>query len=82
MSGPNAGQITPMTKAEFVFGKAGATVAVIRRDALGHSLVPADSGRAPKVNGQLVPAGGARLSYGDVLEVGGVKLRFDRRPPL
>lgn len=82
MSGPNAGQITPMTKAEFVFGKAGATVAVIRRDALGHSLIPADVKRVPKLNGQAVPAGGARLSYGDVLEVGGVRLRFDRRVPL
>jgi hypothetical protein len=30
MNGPNAGQISPMTTREFVLGKAGVTIAVIR----------------------------------------------------
>lgn len=82
MSGPNAGQITPMTKPEFVFGKAGATVAVIRRDPLGHRLLPLSAGPLPALNGRPVAPDGERLAFGDTIDVGGVTLRFNRRAPL
>lgn len=82
MSGPNAGQITPMTKAEFVFGKAGSTVAVIRRNASGYRLLPLHGGACPTRNGQPIDAEGVRLEFGDTIGVGGVTLRFNRRKPL
>ena len=82
MSGPNAGQVTPMTKREFVFGKAGSTVAVIRRDQLGYRLLPLHGGASPTRNGMPVDANGVRLQFGDTIGVGGVTLRFGRRTPL
>jgi len=82
MSGPNAGQITPMTKSEFVFGKAGASLAVIRRGGGGYHLVPLNPARVPTVNGRPAEPTGARLQFGDTIAVGGVTLRFNRRPPL
>jgi hypothetical protein len=81
MSGPNTGQIAAMTKREFVLGTAGATKAVIRRDGETFLLVP-HIGAPCMVNGQDVPPDGTRLSFGDAIEVAGVRLRFGRRLPL
>jgi hypothetical protein len=81
MSGPNAGQISPMTKSEFVLGKAGATKAVIRQDGEQFILLPRSSA-ACIVNHRKVPPEGACFGSGDVIEVAGVRLRFGRRPPL
>jgi pSer/pThr/pTyr-binding forkhead associated (FHA) protein len=77
LSGPNAGQITDMTKKEFVLGKRGATIAVIKRDALGYRLTPLDGQRVATLNGQRVESAGARLEFGDTIGVGGVLLRFN-----
>jgi predicted component of type VI protein secretion system len=82
MSGPNAGQIVPMTKQEFVLGKQGASIAVIKRDALGYRLTPLDGKRVATLNGQGVEAAGARLEFGDTIGVGGVLLRFNSRQPM
>jgi len=71
-----------MTKSEFVFGKAGATIAVIRRDGGSYLLVPMNPARIPTVNGRQIEPTGARLQFGDTIAVGGVTLRFNRRPPL
>ena len=77
MNGPNAGQISPMTRREFVLGKAGVTIAVIRRDQTGHRLVPVNG--HPSLNGRTVEPEGAMLAFGDTIDVAGVKLRFGRR---
>ena len=82
MNGPNAGQIVPMTKPEFVLGHKGATKAVIRRDEDRFSLVPVDLGTATSVNGVRVRAEGMLLAVGDAIDIGGVLLRLGRRPPL
>jgi hypothetical protein len=81
VNGPNAGQIAPMNKREFVLGRAGAAKAVIRRDGEAFTLLPR-SDPSCMLNGQLVPSEGLRLSFGDMIEVAGVKLRFGRRTPL
>jgi hypothetical protein len=82
MSGPNAGQITPMTKSEFILGKAGAAVAVIRQGADGYRLIPQAASRLPTVNGRSIEPSGSNLEFGDTIGVGGVVLRFSRRAPL
>jgi hypothetical protein len=81
VNGPNAGQIAPMNKREFVLGRAGAAKAVIRRDGEVFTLFPR-SDPSCTVNGQVVPPEGLRLSFGDAIEVAGVRLRFGRRLPL
>ena len=80
LSGPNAGQITPMTKSEFVLGKAGVTMAAIRRDGGGYRLLVMNRNMPASLNGRPVAADGARLAFGDVIDVAGVKLRFARGP--
>ena len=82
LNGPNAGQIVPMTRRRFVLGKAGATVAEIRRDENRFSLVPIDIEALSLVNEEPVPDCGVLLEFGDSIEVAGVKLRFGRRTPL
>ena len=82
MSGPNAGQITPMTKTEFVLGKAGASIAAIRRSEFGYRLVPFANDRMPTLNGRPIEQAGAWLEFGDTIGVGGIVLRFSRRAPL
>ena len=82
MSGPNAGQITPMTKSEFVLGKAGASIAAIRRSEFGYRLVPLANDRMPTRNGRPIDQAGAWLEFGDTIGVGGIVLRFSRRAPL
>jgi hypothetical protein len=81
VNGPNAGQIAAMTKREFVLGRAGAAKAVIRREGETFTLLPR-SDPSCTVNGQLVPSEGVRLSFGDAVEVAGVRLRFGLRAPL
>ena len=76
MNGPNAGQITPMTKREFVFGKAGVTKAMIRREGSDYRLVPIDGHASACINGRRIALDGEKLAFGDTIEVAGVKLRF------
>ena len=82
INGPNAGQITPMTKREFVFGKAGVTKAVIRREGSDYRLMPIDGNASACINGRPVASDGEKLAFGDTIEVAGVKLRFGHRTPL
>lgn len=82
INGPNAGQITPMTKREFVFGKAGITKAMIRREGRDYRLVPIDGNASACINGRPVASDGEKLAFGDTIEVAGVKLRFGHRTPL
>ncbi|HLW16734.1 MAG TPA: FHA domain-containing protein [Actinomycetota bacterium] len=82
INGPNAGQIAPMTKREFVFGKAGVTKAVIRREGRDYRLVPIDSDTSTCINGRPIAPDGEKLAFGDTIEVAGVKLRFGHRTPL
>jgi predicted component of type VI protein secretion system len=78
VNGPNAGQIAPMNKREFVLGRAGAAKAVIRRVGNKFTVVPQANAIA-KLNNEIVPEEGAYLSFGDIVVVAGVKLWFDKR---
>ena len=79
LSGPNAGQIAPLQKPEFLFGKLGATVAAIRKEGIrvssGADRSPLDAARQRRA----IDPEGVVLAFGDTIDVAGVKLRFDRR---
>ncbi|HSQ80262.1 MAG TPA: FHA domain-containing protein [Casimicrobiaceae bacterium] len=79
LSGPNAGKTTPMTRAQFVFGRPGVTVAAIRRSGGNYRLVPLGGDALPTVNGDTIAREGIELSFGDTIDVAGVRLRFERR---
>jgi len=76
LSGPHAGQRTRMLKPDFVLGKGGVTIASIRRDATGYRLVRDDARAVAALNGVTLTTADARLAFGDIIEVAGVKLRF------
>ena len=82
MNGPNAGQIVPMMKREFVLGHKGATRAVIRRDEDHYYLVAVDTVALISLNGAPLLNERANLAFGDTIDVAGVVLRFGQRPPL
>jgi hypothetical protein len=69
-----------MTKSEFVLGKAGVTIAAIRRDGGGYRLLVIKKDAPASLNGLPVAAGGAPLAFGDTIDVAGVRLRFARAP--
>ncbi len=79
LSGPNAGRATPMTRAQFIFGRPGVTVAAIRRSGGSYRLVPLGGEALPTVNGDSVAREGIELAFGDTIDVAGVTLRFERR---
>jgi len=82
MNGPNAGQIVPMTKREFVLGHKGATRAVIHRDEDRFYLVAVDAAALISINGTPLLNERSALEVGDTIDVAGVMLRFGQRPPL
>jgi len=82
MNGPNAGQIVPMTKREFVLGHKGATRAVIHRDEDRFYLVAVDAAAPISINGTPLLNERSALEFGDTIDVAGVMLRFGQRPPL
>ncbi|HEX6295713.1 MAG TPA: hypothetical protein VFZ74_03985 [Burkholderiales bacterium] len=59
-----------MTKREFDLGKAGVTIPARRYGRPGEGQ--------PSLNGRVVKQG-ARLAFGDAIDVAGGKLRFGRR---
>lgn len=79
LSGPNAGKTTPMTRAQFVFGRPGVTVAAIRRSGGSYRLVPLGGEALPTVNGGTIAREGIELAFGDTIDVAGVTLRFERQ---
>jgi pSer/pThr/pTyr-binding forkhead associated (FHA) protein len=79
LTGPNAGKTTPMTRAQFVFGRPGVTVAAIRRSGGNYRLVPLGGDALPTVNGDIIAREGIELAFGDTIDVAGVRLRFERR---
>ncbi len=68
-----------MTRAQFVFGRPGVTVAAIRRSGGSYRLVPLGGEALPTVNGGTIAREGIELAFGDTIDVAGVKLRFERR---
>ena len=79
LSGPRAGQVIAIAKPEVTIGRAGVEVALIRRNGESFELKPVE-GREPRVNTQPVPAEGASLAVGDVIEIAGAKLEFGAAP--
>lgn len=76
LNGPNAGQLTPITKREFVLGRSGQSIASIRQEGRAYWLRVLDTRQSALHNGQPVSPQGAVLAFGDTIDVGGVKLRF------
>ena len=76
LSGVNSGRTIVLKKDAMSLGRAGVQVAVVRRSPHGARLVPLEGDRAPIVNDSEIPAEGAELHNGDVVEIAGVKLEF------
>lgn len=76
LSGPASGQDMVLTKDATALGKAGRTVAAIRRVGQGHLMAWTDGPEPPTVNGVPLGPDPVPLETGDLLMVAGVRMQF------
>jgi pSer/pThr/pTyr-binding forkhead associated (FHA) protein len=76
LSGRDAGRAIPLTKPQTTIGRAGVQVALISRAGDSFDVKPIEGDRSPLLNGNVLAAGGAALSSGDVIEIAGARLEF------
>lgn len=76
LTGPNAGREIALDNDETTVGRVGLQVAAVRRSDGAFRLLPLEGSAMPSVNGTPVPAEGAPLKAGDLLDVAGVRLEF------
>lgn len=76
LSGPASGQDMVLTKDATALGKAGRTVAAIRRVGQGHLMAWTDGPEPPTVNGVPLGPDPVPLEAGDLLMVAGIRMQF------
>lgn len=76
LSGPASGQDMLLTKDATALGKAGRTVAAIRRVGQGHLMAWTDGPEPPTVNGVPLGPDPVPLEAGDLLMVAGIRMQF------
>lgn len=76
LSGAGSGKRIELTKNVTNLGKTGQRSGAISSTPEGYVLTVGDIAQKPKLNGREIPAEGAKLRNGDVIEVGGTRLQF------
>jgi hypothetical protein len=76
LDGPSAGQQFTVGREDFVIGRVGEQIAVVRRIDAGFRLVALEGESVLRLNGELVPSDGATLSAGDEIEIAGTRIRY------
>ena len=76
LNGPASGQDMVLTKDATALGKAGRTVAAIRRVGQGHLMAWTDGPEPPTVNGIPLGPDPVPLEAGDLLMVAGIRMQF------
>lgn len=77
LSGANSGKRIDLVKTVTSLGRTGTKAGIIKKGSEGYTLSPSPNSREiPILNGRPVPAGGAPLKNGDIVEVAGTRLQF------
>ena len=76
LNGPNTGKTFNLTKSLTNLGKAGQHAAVISRRAGNYQLAHMDGPTLPTVNGTTIGEDAFKLSDGDIIEIGKIKMQF------
>lgn len=77
LSGANSGKRIDLVKTVTSLGRTGKKAGAITKSSEGYTLAPAPgSNDSPTLNGRPVPASGALLKNGDIIEVAGTRLQF------
>jgi pSer/pThr/pTyr-binding forkhead associated (FHA) protein len=77
LSGANSGKRIDLVKQVTSLGRTGKKAGTITAGSEGYTLAPASgSDENPTLNGRQVPASGALLKNGDIIEVAGTRLQF------
>ncbi len=77
LSGANSGKRIDIVKKVTSLGRTGKKAGTITDGSEGYTLAPTPGGdESPTLNGRPVPASGALLRNGDIIEVAGTRLQF------
>lgn len=77
LSGANSGKRIDLVKKVTSLGRTGKKAGTITEGSEGYTLSPTPgSDESPTLNGRPVPASGALLKNGDIIEVAGTRLQF------
>ncbi|KPK09994.1 MAG: hypothetical protein AMJ68_10520 [Acidithiobacillales bacterium SG8_45] len=77
LSGANSGKRIDLVKQVTSLGRTGKKAGTITAGSEGYTLAPVSgSNENPTLNGRQVPASGALLKNGDIIEVAGTRLQF------
>ena len=76
LNGANAGNERVLLKPITTIGHPKVQVAIIARRVDGYYLTPLDGSEAALINGKRMSVGGQRMINGDLIELGGTRLRF------
>lgn len=77
LSGANSGKRIDLVKQITSLGRTGKKAGTITEGSEGYTLAPTPgSNESPTLNGRPVPASGALLKNGDIIEVAGTRLQF------
>jgi len=77
LSGANSGKRIDLVKKVTSLGRTGKKAGTITEGSEGYTLAPTPgSDESPALNGRPVPASGALLKNGDIIEVAGTRLQF------
>lgn len=77
LSGANSGKRIDLVKKITSLGRTGKKAGTITEGSEGYTLAPTPgSDESPTLNGRPVPASGALLKNGDIIEVAGTRLQF------
>ncbi len=77
LSGTNSGKRIDLVKRVTSLGRTGKKAGAITEGSEGYTLAPTPgSDESPTLNGRPVPASGALLRNGDIIEVAGTRLQF------
>ena len=80
LDGPHAGSVVQIGREDFVLGRLGVQIAVVRRTPEGFRLLQLEGESRLQLNGAALPGEGALLAVGDEFEVAGICLLY--RPAL
>ncbi len=80
LSGPDQGDSKLVDKSLYTLGKPGGDLAVISRRAQGYFLLHLGGDSATILNGKQVHGAGIRLSDGDQIQVGEIRMEFNSEP--
>lgn len=79
LNGSSAGLEVPVVKAVTTFGKPGVALISVSRRRTGYYVACMDATVQPMLNGEPIKTDGSQLIDGDIIELGGTRMKFQQQ---